>query len=133
MEFRGRGEDFRQEVWQTFDYSRGYRYHAEQFGLNRCDQDEDFMFYSINEFAFPCGRPVPESYSGEVLRIDSRVMDPGYTKLIRELDNTEHVQQRDSSKQYHGPAEISYYTGYYMLKIHTVISTRSTYETKSDT
>ena len=81
-----------------------------QFGLNKQEEDLDNMQYSINEYVFPRGRHVPESHSGEVLIIDSDAMHPEYTKLIRRLDSTEIVQNRDRSKQYHGPAEISYYT-----------------------
>ena len=81
-----------------------------QFGQNVQKQDIDVMEYTINKYAFPRGRHVPERYSGVVLRIDSTATHLGYTKLIRELDNTEHVQQRDSNKQYHGPAQVLYIT-----------------------
>ena len=55
------------------------------------------MGYSTKEYAFPLGRHVPERYGGKVLRIDSGATHPGYTKLIRDLDTTEHVQQRGSN------------------------------------
>ena len=84
-----------------------------QLGLNRCEQDVDFMNYSINEYyVFSSGRHVPASYGGKIVRIDAGASHPGYTKLVCELDKTEHVQQRDSRKQYHGPAKISYTRDY---------------------
>jgi hypothetical protein len=53
-------------------------------GLNMDTADVDYMYYSIDRYAFPLKQRVPHEYNGTVLRIYTDSIHPGYARLIDE-------------------------------------------------
>ena len=47
-------------------------------------EDVDYMYYSIDRYAFPLTQRVPVEYNGVVLRIYTHGVHPGYARLIEE-------------------------------------------------
>ena len=79
----------------------------EEFGLCLEQMDRDLMYYSNNRYAFPRDRRVPAGYNGDVIRIHTDGVHPGYARLINEDDNSElkHFIRSESDVEFqHGPA-----------------------------
>jgi hypothetical protein len=60
-----------------------------RFGIKRTDTDVDKMLDTTYLRAFPRGYQVPDSYSGEALRIFTDDVHAGYARLIWESSCTE--------------------------------------------
>jgi len=51
--------------------------------------DDDYMFYIMQVYALPLGKPVPDTYHGSICRIvEDDDTHPGYVRLINENDDS---------------------------------------------
>ena len=67
------------------------------------------MFYSLDRYAFPLTQRVPVEYNGEVLRVYTHGVHPGYARLIDEnsgeqLTNLVDISQLAAFYEVHGPS-----------------------------
>ena len=73
------------------------------FSVNMDNEDVDYMLYSIDRYAFPLTQRVPVEYIGEVLRVYTHGVHPGYARLINE-------RSEEDCRTLHTSYELDHYT-----------------------